>query len=477
MVAQSYEESNNFTSLSRIGAGQDGKWDFTLVDVSAPASTAYCFRVIEADGATIATPDVVPEITTAAGANTAPSSPTSLAQAKTDNTTLSTGSWTNETSIKLSATVTDSDGGDTVKICAEVDPIGTAFTSPSGDGDGCSTTGVSSGGTATVTIGGLSADTEYHWQIKAKDAAGSYSSWVTYGGNTENPPTNPAARDFGVDTSAPTGGTIYDGTETGVDKTFSDTSLTSLSANWSGFSFTVSSIQKYEYSIGTTAGATNVKNWTDNGTTTSVTATGLTLQTSQMYFVNVRATDNAGNAATQSSNGQLVAPSMTFSISPTSITFSELNAANSYTDSKTTTLTTSTNAYGGYMVRLAATDSLRTSGNFTIPAFSGGSYASPDTWQSGDTGFGYTSSDTTIQGANKFQSATCPGGTALAAPGCFAPYSQTGPGDIVADHTDNVSGSAISSEQFTITHRLTTTATQAAGQYIAALLYTITAVY
>lgn len=435
----------------------------------------YQFRVTS-NGVALNTYTVTPEWTIGT-ANTAPSSPASAAQKKTDDTTLATGAWTNETSIKLTATVTDSDGGDTVKICAEVDPVGTAFTSPAGDGDGCSTIGVSSGGTATVTIAGLSTDTEYHWQIKAKDAAGAYSSWVTYGGNTENPPTNPADRDFGVDTSAPTGGTVYDGTTTDVDKSLSDASLSQLSANWSGFSFTSSGILKYEYSIGTTAGATDVKNWTDNSTTASVTATGLTLQTSQMYFFNVRASDNAGNTVTRSSNGQIVAPSLSFAVSPSTITFDNVNAGNSYTNTKDTTLTTSTNAYGGYVVRAFATDFLRSADNYTVSNFNGGTYASPDTWGGSDTGFGYTSSDTSVQGSNKFQVNPCPGGTALASPGCYAPFSASAPGDIIADHTSNVTGTPITDQAFTITLRATVNATQQAARYQTILVYTITPLY
>lgn len=218
------------------------------------------------------------------------------------------------------------------------------------------------------------------------------------------------------------------------------------------------------------AGATDVKNWTDNSTNTSVTASGLTLQTSKVYFFNVKAYDNAGNTVTQSSNGQLVAPSVTFSVSPSNITFDALNAANSYTDSsKETTLTTSTNAYGGYVVRLAASDLPRSAGNFTIPDFNGGTYASPAAWGSG-TGFGFSTNDADIFP----QSGSCPGGGT--AP-CYAPYSQTKPGDIVASHTANVTGSPINNEAVTIKHRVTVSPTQAATTYQAILMYTITPVY
>jgi hypothetical protein len=238
-------------------------------------------------------------------------------------------------------------------------------------------------------------------------------------------------------------------------------------------------LTQYEYAIGTTSGGSDVKTWTSTGTTASMSDSALTLQTSKVYYVSVRTTDAAGNVSSPiTSDGQFVAPSLSFSVSPSTITFSNLNSVNNYTDSKTTTLTTSTNAYGGYIVRQAADGFLRSRGSvFTIPDFNGGTYASPNTWQSGNTGVGYTSSDTLVQGANKFQSATCPGGQTLAAPGCFAPYTRTLPGNIIADHTAAVTGSAISNEQFTVTHRITIANTQAASDYTMVLIYTATALY
>jgi hypothetical protein len=62
---QSYEEANNLTNgMSAIAVGEDGMWDFALVDNTAPASTAYCFRLVESDGTTFDTYSVIPEITT-----------------------------------------------------------------------------------------------------------------------------------------------------------------------------------------------------------------------------------------------------------------------------------------------------------------------------------------------------------------------------------------------------------------------------
>ncbi|NTV31323.1 DUF2341 domain-containing protein [candidate division WWE3 bacterium] len=395
--------------------------------------------------------------------NTAPSNPSSLVQKKvTGGATLATGDWTNETQIQFEATVTDPDNPDTLSLCVEKDLLGTTFSNTE---DLCgSTVGYSgSGVTASVTITGLTDASEYHWQARVKDVGGLYSSWVAYGGNAES------ARDFGTDTTAPTGGSVYDGTSAGVDADFNNGSLSSLSANWSGFNANASGLLRYEYALGTTVGGTNVVTWTNNSTTASVTVNSLTLQTSQPYYFSVRAVDNAGNTQSPviTADGIFVSPQISFSVSPGSTAFSNLNSANSYTDSKTTTLTTSTNAYNGYIIRAYASDVLReTAGSQTIGMFNGGTYALPDTWLAGDTGFGYTSSDTTIQGSNKFSTGTL-----------YAPFSLTGPGDIVADHTSLITGTSVSNEVFSITYRVTAPATQAAGRYVTNIIYTATPTY
>lgn len=68
IVNQTYEELNNFTnSQAIIPSGQDGKWDFSLIDNGAPANTSYCFRAVKSDDSTLNTYSVIAEITTAAG--------------------------------------------------------------------------------------------------------------------------------------------------------------------------------------------------------------------------------------------------------------------------------------------------------------------------------------------------------------------------------------------------------------------------
>jgi hypothetical protein len=368
--------------------------------------------------------------------------------------------------VKFTAAATDPDSSDTLALCIEAQPIGTPFTNTE---NGCGTPVAYSGSTVNPTATLVLTDnTQYHWQVRLKDTGGLYSSWVAYGGNAES------AGDFGIDTTAPTGGTVYDGSSAGVDTAFNNGSLTTLAANWSGITTTVSGLQKYEYSVGSTAGATDIKTWTSTGTTASMSDSALGLHTSQMYFVNVRTTDNAGNiSGVISSNGQIVPPSVSFTVSPATVTFNNLKASNSYTDTQTATLTTSTNAYGGYVVRAYASDFLRSPSNQTIAMFNGGSYASPAAWGS-STGFGYTSSDTLVQGVNKFSPATCLGG---GSPPCFAPFSLSTPGDIVADHASGVLGTAINNEQFTVTYRVTVPASQAANKYQSGIIYTITPIY
>ncbi len=466
-VLQSYVERNNApNNPNAINTGQRGEWDWTIENHAASLGATYCFRMIIGTGETI-NYTVYPTLSTS-GINLAPSTPTALAQTKTDDTALATGNWTNENSVKFTADVSDANTIDTVQLCIEIKEIGTAFVNSE---DLCSAPVIYSGTplSASVTMPGLVDASQYHWQARTLDGAGLYSSWVSYGGNGES------ARDVGIDTSIPTGGVVYDGSIIAVDIDYNNGSLSTLNANWDNFNFTASGLGFYEYSIGTSIGATDIKSWTSTGATASVTSNLLTLNTSQVHYFNVRATDNAGNvSAVISSDGQFVAPTLSFTSTPNEVQFDALGAGNNHTSVKSTTLTTSTNAYNGYIIRAWVTGPLTNQYSATIPMFSGGTYAAPAGWQIGDFGFGYTSNDSLIQGSNIFVSLPCLGG---GNPPCYAPYSLSAPGDIVADHTALVSGTPIINENFVITHRVTTTADQEPGNYRTTIIFTVTAVY
>ncbi|MFN8035841.1 MAG: hypothetical protein U0V73_07905 [Acidimicrobiia bacterium] len=159
---------------------------------------------------------------------------------------------------------------------------------------GTQVSGWTSTGTATsVTRNGLtlSNGTTYYVSVRATDTAGNTSTVATSNGVT-------------VDTTAPVAGPVNDGT--GADVTWQQ-STTTIDANWSGFSDPASGIASYGYAIGTTAGGTQIVDWTSTGTATSVTRNGLTLSNGTTYYVSVRATDTAGNTSTvATSNGVTV---------------------------------------------------------------------------------------------------------------------------------------------------------------------------
>lgn len=68
---QSYVEANPFsnTESSILNTGQDGKWDFSLVDNGADPDTTFCFRMVFNDDEVLDTYDIYPEVTTAANAS------------------------------------------------------------------------------------------------------------------------------------------------------------------------------------------------------------------------------------------------------------------------------------------------------------------------------------------------------------------------------------------------------------------------
>jgi hypothetical protein len=155
--------------------------------------------------------------------------------------------------------------------------------------------------TATILVGAASTnDVRYQnlnpttpsCRVKSitKDAAGNLSAV--------------SAQDIDVDWTAPDTVLVNDGLSTDID---TSNSLTQLTANWTASADTHSGITKYWYAIGTTAGGTDIVNWTDNGLVTSVTSTGLSLIANQLYYVSVKVENTAGLVSNEiSSDGQLV---------------------------------------------------------------------------------------------------------------------------------------------------------------------------
>jgi len=214
-------------------------------------------------------------------------------------------------------------------------------------------------------------------------------------------------------------------------------------------------------------------------------------------YVNVTDSDARGGSQIDATNNCIgesqnnlhwlfAVPTLSFSLSSfygNTITFANLNSDNNWTDVKTgeygTTVTTSTNASNGYMVKAYITQLLtslayptKTIQNYN---YDGASWAAPKEWPSGkcdDTpgscGFGYTSNDPLVYGSNRFADATK-----------YAPFSQTAqylsdepPVDVVADSTGPVTN-----EQFIITYKVAVSSTQAASTYQTYAVYIVTANY
>jgi alpha-tubulin suppressor-like RCC1 family protein len=383
--------------------------------------------------------------------DTSPNAPTSLAQFYSDgSTTLPTGTWigppTQATTV-ISATVADADVGDTASLCVELIPTGNSFlNSPTA----CSVQ-LPTGSTASIKFSSL-VDAGYKWQAETVDASGVSSSWTSF---------NAGSMAFGIDTVAPTVATVYDGSNAGSDSSLNNGSLSSLSCNWNAFTDATSGVASYDYSIGTTVGGTDVVGWTNvSSSTTNITASSLTLKTNQIYFCNVRAYDNAGNvSAVASSSGQDVAPTLTFTASTNSVVLADLSPTNGYSNTQTMTLTTSTNAYHGYVISAYETGVL-TSGSNSIANYAAPATA-PTVWTG--TGFGYNVSG----GAS----------AAVFSGGKYAHFGSSGSPDTPISHSGLITGTAISNEQETVTFEATGNNATRPGRYATTIVWTCVASY
>ena len=82
---------------------------------------------------------------------------------------------------------------------------------------------------------------------------------------------------------------------------------TTASANWTGFVDSISGIELYEYVLGSTSGSSDIIDWTDNGTSSSIIGhSGLNLQHTNWYYFSVRAMDLAGNVSAVSTSDGFV---------------------------------------------------------------------------------------------------------------------------------------------------------------------------
>lgn len=111
-----------------------------------------------------------------------PITPANAGQFKVGGTPIDTSGTTDEATVIFKALLTDPDPGDSLRLEVEVQPVGTAFTnSPTATG-----ASFVRGTTGQVAVPGLLDNTDYHWQVRARDRTGRYSLWISFGGNPEN---------------------------------------------------------------------------------------------------------------------------------------------------------------------------------------------------------------------------------------------------------------------------------------------------
>ncbi|OGG01743.1 hypothetical protein A2Z33_00180 [Candidatus Gottesmanbacteria bacterium RBG_16_52_11] len=195
--------------------------------------------------------------------------------------------------------------------------------------------------------------------------------------------------------------------------------------------------------------------------------TSLTAATGYQVMVKARHGQFSESAWGPEASAATVSPTLTFALSGDSITFDELTGANAWTDSaKSTTLTTSTNAYNGYTVYGRETGTLTDSYGNHISDF-GSPNSAPSVWAG--MGFGYTTNDSALSGgtADRFTS----GGPK------YAGFTVAVPGDPVADHTVPVADTPITNEQFTVSYRVTADADTSAGKYTNTIIYIVVPEY
>lgn len=97
---------------------------------------------------------------------------------------------------------------------------------------------------------------------------------------------------------------INDGITGEVDTFFT---ANQISAHWDVSEDTNSGISAYEVSVGLSPGSTDIVNWTSAGNQTQITLSSLNLTPNTLYYVNIRALNNAGlYSPVQSSNGQFL---------------------------------------------------------------------------------------------------------------------------------------------------------------------------
>ncbi|MFN8370239.1 MAG: LamG domain-containing protein [Bacteriovoracaceae bacterium] len=139
-----------------------------------------------------------------------------------------------------------------------------------------------------------------------------------------------------------------------TDGTYYSSFTSSPSLSWTASSDSGAGILRYEVSLGSSAGATDIVSWTNVGVTTSYQFTGITpnLVNGNTYYANVRVIDNAANTSSvTSSDGWTVDTS-----APSDITVTFTGCTTNYLGATWTTSTDSESGISKYEYALGTTN-------------------------------------------------------------------------------------------------------------------------
>ncbi|MEA3272153.1 MAG: hypothetical protein U9P90_00620 [Patescibacteria group bacterium] len=268
------------------------------------------------------------------------------------------------------------------------------------------------------------------------------------------------------------------------------TSLSSLSANWSGFSDLESGlrlIDAYEYAIYRDS---DNKYWNSNNLSwqneetwaqtilTSVSVSPVYLNTEETYFFKVRAHNNARMVSEfVSSDGIYVIPALSFYLDNSEISLGNLDATNNFTsENASTTLITSTNGYFGYNITVWSADVLRhiNYSSETVSDFNG-TNQNPMEWSEdcdsdiNYCGFGYTTNDDNLSDGDRDRFVS--GGVKK-----YASFNHVASNEIIADHTEKINGQTgeVIEEEFNIGYKISVDEEQVAGDYQTTIVFIVT---
>jgi len=194
--------------------------------------------------------------------------------------------------------------------------------------------------------------------------------------------------------------------------------------------------------------------------------------------------DGVNNPPTQGSWYVGMIKGLEVTIVGTSITFDELTTANDFTNnaSTQTEIRVSTSSVNGYVVTAWESQLMTCSesgqcGSEEISNFTQGTYANPDPWTTlckdnpSFCGFGFTSSDPSVEGSNRYGVDGDPDGSEYT----YFPNDSSSPVR-VSDNSGpiyyNQSGSS-----YSITYRISVSPTQRPGPYGTTIVYIVTVQY